>query len=123
MARNAAHLMPTIPASSSRPLKARLHAAASQQSIMGVSILDMGQHMLPKVPGSHLIIQVLVPGLEERARATAPLASVAMSPGKACSRPADSSMSLLWLHGMWSCRFELPPTLCCHLLHSLAVTP
>ena len=57
------------------------HAAATEGTAAGLTVLDMGQHMLPKVAGSHLIIQILVPGLEERARATAPLASVAMSPG------------------------------------------
>lgn len=58
------------------------HAAASEGTAAGLTILDMGQHMLPKVRGSHLIVQVLVPGLEERARTTAPLGSVAMSPGR-----------------------------------------
>ena len=57
------------------------HAADSGGISAGLTILDMGQHMLSRVPGSHLIIQILVPGLEERARATAPLASLALSPG------------------------------------------
>ena len=58
------------------------HAATFEGTAAGLTILDMGQHMLPKVRGSHLIVQVLVPGLEERARTTAPLGSVAMSPGR-----------------------------------------
>ena len=59
-------------------------AAATQQnaSVPGLTVLDMGQHMLPKVAGAHLIVQVLVPGLEERAHAMPPLSSVAMSPGE-----------------------------------------
>ena len=58
---------------------------------MGLTILDMGQHMLPKVRGAHLIVQVLVPGLEERAQAMPPLNSVAMSPGKWPAGPVACS--------------------------------
>lgn len=76
--------------------------AATQQNagVPGLTVLDMGQHMLPKVAGAHLIVQVLVPGLEERAHAMPPLSSVAMSPGEHCALPVlpqlcDDGSSLL----------------------------
>ena len=36
----------------------------------------MGVHMLPKLTGMRLVVQLLVPGLEERARALPPLCSI-----------------------------------------------
>lgn len=46
-----------------------------------VTIIDMGTHMLPRLPGLQLVVQLLVPGLEERARAFAPLISSQHTPG------------------------------------------
>ena len=36
---------------------------------VGIMVIDIGVHALPKIPGSHLLVQVAVPGLEERTRA------------------------------------------------------
>ena len=47
-------------------------------------VVDMGTHMLRMVPGIHRITQLLVPGLEERARALPPLNSTYATPGKPC---------------------------------------
>ena len=52
------------------PDKAVSHAeneAYSRQAGM-VCIVDMGMHLLPKFPGRQLLVQLLPPGLEERAR-------------------------------------------------------
>ena len=48
-----------------------------------VTIADMGMHMLRALPGLHLVVQVLVPGLEERARILPPLTSSFSTPGAA----------------------------------------
>ena len=45
-------------------------------------VVDMGTHMLRGVPGLHLVVQLLTPGLEERARALPPLNSTYATPGK-----------------------------------------
>ena len=42
----------------------------------------MGTHVLPKVPGAQLLVQIAVPGLEERARCMPPLRSRELTPGK-----------------------------------------
>ena len=47
----------------------------------------MGTHILPKVTGAQLLVQIGVPGLEERARCSPPLRSRELTPGK-----------LLWWH-------------------------
>lgn len=44
-------------------------------------VMDMGSHMLPGVNGSHLVIQVLVPGLEERAREFPALSTMILKTG------------------------------------------
>lgn len=44
-------------------------------------VVDMGVHVLRRVPGLHLMIQVLAPGLEPRARCLPPLASSYSTPG------------------------------------------
>ena len=44
-------------------------------------VVDMGTHMLRMVPGIHRVMQLLAPGLEERARALPPLNSTYATPG------------------------------------------
>ena len=44
--------------------------------------VDMGVHMLPKLKGAQLIIQLLIPGLEERARAVPALPSLHHTAGE-----------------------------------------
>ena len=48
-----------------------------------VMVIDMGTHMLRGLPGLHLLVQLLPPGLEERARALPPLLSSYSTPGMA----------------------------------------
>ena len=45
-------------------------------------IIDMGSHMLSGQVGSQNVLQVAVPGLEDRARTFAPLHGVLLMPGK-----------------------------------------
>ncbi|KAK9802596.1 hypothetical protein WJX73_010556 [Symbiochloris irregularis] len=47
----------------------------------GVIIIDMGTHVLSRMSGSHLIVQVVVPGLEERAFSLVQPTSLTMQPG------------------------------------------
>ena len=47
-----------------------------------VMVVDMGTHMLRRVPGCHLVVQILAPGLERRARFLPPLTSSYSTPGK-----------------------------------------
>ena len=47
----------------------------------GLRIIDMGVHVLPKLPGSHSFLQVIIPALEERAQAPMELKSIALQPG------------------------------------------
>ena len=51
-------------------------------------MLDMGMHMLRLLPGLHLVMQLLVPGLEERARTFPPLTSSLSTPGGVFREPA-----------------------------------
>ena len=44
-------------------------------------LIDMGQFLFQDVPGSHLLIQVAVPGLEDRSRMFPPLKGICMSNG------------------------------------------
>ena len=53
-----------------------------RQQGAGLIVIDMGSHILPKVPGAQLLIQIAVPGLEERARCLPPLRSKELTPGK-----------------------------------------
>ncbi|KAK9800253.1 hypothetical protein WJX73_007523 [Symbiochloris irregularis] len=46
-----------------------------------VRVIDMGTHLLSKLTGARLVVQLLVPGLEERARALPPLCSLHHTPG------------------------------------------
>ena len=62
-------------------------------------VVDMGTHMLRMVPGIHRIMQLLAPGLEERARALPPLSSTYATPGKpwiALSMPVACRKSAVW---------------------------
>ena len=43
-------------------------------------VVEMGTHVLRSVPGMHLLVQLLPPGLEERARALPPLISTYSTP-------------------------------------------
>ena len=52
----------------------------------GLVVIDMGTHILPKIPNAQLLIQIAVPGLEERARCLPPLRCKEMSPGTLCHR-------------------------------------
>ena len=51
----------------------------------GIQVLDMGSHMLEGL-GSHALLQVLVPGLEDRAREFPPLPSIVFKTGAPCPR-------------------------------------
>lgn len=44
-------------------------------------VVDMGTHCLPGLPGAHALMQIAVPGLEERVRFSRPLCSIPLSPG------------------------------------------
>ena len=57
-------------------------AAPARQQGAGVMVIDMGTHILPKVAGAQLLVQIGVPGLEERARCSPPLRSRELTPGK-----------------------------------------
>ena len=48
-------------------------------------IIDMGSHMLSGQVGSQNLLQVAVPGLEDRARCFPPLHGVLLMPGKSSS--------------------------------------
>ncbi|MCJ1427723.1 hypothetical protein MMC29_005628 [Sticta canariensis] len=54
-------------------------------------VLDMGVHMLPKLKGAQLIVQLLVPGLEERARAFPALPSLHHTAGQHGSESSCNS--------------------------------
>ena len=47
----------------------------------GIMVVDMGTHVLSQVQGAHSLIQIAVPGLEERIRFLPALRSIQMSPG------------------------------------------
>ena len=59
----------------------RAGAGAAKEAVM---VVDMGTHMLRGVPGLHLVVQLLAPGLEGRAQALPPLNSTYASPGTPC---------------------------------------
>lgn len=48
----------------------------------GVIIIDMGTHVLSRMSGSHLIVQAVVPGLEERAFNLVQPTSLSLQPGE-----------------------------------------
>ena len=62
-------------------------AAVGRLSSTGLMVMDMGSHMLPGITGSHLVIQALVPGLEERAREFPALSSMILKTGAAPDEP------------------------------------
>jgi len=53
-----------------------------EQSGDRLIIIDMGSHMLTGQVGSQNLLQVAVPGLEDRARTFAPLHGVLLMPGR-----------------------------------------
>lgn len=64
-------------------------------------LILQGMHVLPSIHGAHVLIQIAVPGLEERVRFAAPLRSIPVSPGalvsyKGCAR----LLTLFILHAM-----------------------
>lgn len=65
-----------------------------------VLILDMGVHMLPKLKGAQLIVQLLVPGLEERARALPALPSLHHTAGLPAGMPILQAMSMRRVHAI-----------------------
>ncbi|KAK9791166.1 hypothetical protein WJX73_003369 [Symbiochloris irregularis] len=46
-----------------------------------IMLIDMGTHLLQNVPGSQLLVQAAVPGVEDRCRWLPTLCSIALSPG------------------------------------------
>ena len=58
-------------------------------------IMDMGTYLLPKVAGKRLVMQLVVPGLEERARAFPDLGGCHHSPG------TGMHCTALWCMAMW----------------------
>ena len=46
-----------------------------------LTFIDMGTHLLHNVGGAQLLVQIAIPGLEERARWYPALRSIALSPG------------------------------------------
>lgn len=54
----------------------------SEQSGDGMMIIDMGTHMLSGQVGSQNLLQVAIPGLEDRARTFPPLHGVLLMPGE-----------------------------------------
>ena len=60
---------------------------ADAAPVTGVTLVDLGEHMLPNLMGSYILLQVLVPGLEDRAWVLPPLRTIQTRAGLA---------SLLW---------------------------
>ncbi len=56
-----------------------------EQSGDRLVIIDMGPHMLAGQVGSQNLLQVAIPGLEDRARTFAPLHGVLLMPGTSAS--------------------------------------
>lgn len=54
----------------------------AEQSGDRLIIIDMGSHMLTGQVGSQNLLQVAVPGLEDRARTFSPLHGVLLMPGR-----------------------------------------
>ena len=46
-------------------------------------VIDMGVHVLSKAPGAHGLVQIAVPGLEERARSGLATSTAMLQPGDA----------------------------------------
>ena len=57
-------------------------AGADHKRRETICVVDMGLHLLPLMTGARLVLQMLVPGLEDRARALPPLRSLRHTPGK-----------------------------------------
>ena len=70
-----------------------------EQSGDRLIIIDMGSHMLTGQIGSQNLLQVAVPGLEDRARTFAPLHGVLLMPGGPASNHPFGHMygkSFIW---------------------------
>lgn len=50
-------------------------------------VIDMGSHCLRKLPGAHLLVQIMVPGLEERARTELVMSCKLIQPGQQMKLP------------------------------------
>lgn len=71
-------------------------AAAEDGQVQSDSIrvIDMGTHLLSKLTGARLVVQLLIPGLEERARALPPLCSLHHTPGIGLIMPLIVGLSV-----------------------------
>lgn len=75
-------------------------------------IIDMGSHMLSGQVGSQNVLQVAVPGLEDRTRTFSPLHGVLLMPGKdlaSAGMPVQSGVLLMPVES-WpgACLLEAP---------------
>lgn len=88
--------MPEAPRSTAcLPLKTACAGADDGQvQSDSIRVIDMGTHLLSKLTGARLVVQLLVPGLEERARALPPLCSLHHSPGNPFA-PGQASLLCL----------------------------
>ena len=70
------------------PLTQKLYAGSEPDNTReGVMVMDMGLHAIPTLVEPQQIIQVLVPGVEERARHLPPLTSSSrLMPGQIGTR-------------------------------------
>lgn len=94
-----------------------LHATAftaAGSSGDGIMVIDMGTHVLPRIQGAHLLIQIAVPGLEERARFLPALRSIPVSPGMSRGlrpslhwRPPHERLSIIPCHDSRSVHTDL----------------
>ena len=74
--------------------------AGANAGMDSVMVVDMGTHMLRHPPGSHLVIQILAPGLERRACSLPPLTSSYSTPGKLWQMSDSESLSCS-SHACW----------------------
>ena len=64
-------------------------------------VMDMGSHILPGIEGSHLVCQVLVPGLEERAREFPALSTMILKTGEGLGNPSAWTDKLALVCTVW----------------------
>ena len=56
-------------------------------------VIDMGMHKLSNTAGSHLLVQITIPTLEERARSDYLLKTLMLQPGE--SEPVEAAADAL----------------------------